>query len=376
MLVQFFENSAQIRDISIIIFGIIGLPFLIWRTISLHNNSRSATIQAKLSESRLESERFTKAIELLSHDGVSSSGGIYTLEQISIEQSKYHWIVMETLVALIKSRSSLHLIQDGDVEGDTVLETKAAFRVLARRDSKNDPTNQPIRLTACNLRGVGAKGGQFSGAVLSKSDLFRAYLKDSDFSNAQMRGAKLSGIAFDRTNFSNAHMQHSNLSNSKCWKSKFNRSLLRYTVLDGTDFGQLEALEVQCRYAVGRKSSFRGANLENSSFRDCEFNESDFSNSNFVGASLYAGTFLSCRFSGAVMKSTSLQRGNFENSDFSNADLSSANLQNADFTGCRLDNVNMKNANIQGALFDYSTLGKVLNLTDRQKKSARINSDR
>ncbi|MGC8712220.1 MAG: hypothetical protein ACP5RH_07485 [Leptodesmis sp.] len=78
----------------------------------LNHEKEKAKKDAELAESRLITERFSKAVEQLGSDKIDARiGGIYALEQIAKDSGKYkdldgyQWKVMEILTAFIRERS-------------------------------------------------------------------------------------------------------------------------------------------------------------------------------------------------------------------------------------------------------------------------------
>ena len=72
------------------------------------DNAKIAQDNTKIAESRLLTERFSKAVEQLSHEKmIVRLGGIHTLDKIARDgPDDYHWTVMEVLISFLRENTS------------------------------------------------------------------------------------------------------------------------------------------------------------------------------------------------------------------------------------------------------------------------------
>jgi len=88
-------------------------------------------------------------------------------------------------------------------------------------------------LKSANLRGVKLSGANLSGAnlenaLLDNANLWKADLREACFKNATLRHASLRATKVDKTDFSNADLQGANLTGAKgCLSAKFDNADLR-----------------------------------------------------------------------------------------------------------------------------------------------------
>ena len=92
------SNSTTIRNLSLVIAAIIGLPLAIWRSIV-------AERQADTAQLGLLNERYQKGAEMLGSEVLSVRlGGIYALARLSCEHpGAYHIQIMRLLCAFVRN---------------------------------------------------------------------------------------------------------------------------------------------------------------------------------------------------------------------------------------------------------------------------------
>lgn len=152
----------------------------------------------KVAEDKQVTERFSKLIEHLGSDKIDIRlGGIYALEQITIDSPKYHWTIVEIINAFIREKRPLNSI------GQVTVDIQAALTVLGRRKVSQDPVGKNIDLRKVNLEGVeiataNLQSGNLQGANLQHVDfgkhpsLFDNPLDSLGIEQTDLRGADLS----------------------------------------------------------------------------------------------------------------------------------------------------------------------------------------
>jgi len=168
----------------------------------------------RLTQTRLITERFSKAVEQLGSDKIEVRlGGIYALERIAQDSDRDHWTIMEVLTSFIREKSPIPRIPKEEIRAKayeiwqksgrrrtdeenwqlaiTALtaarvtkDIHAALTVIGRRDKK-DPPGKCLDLSNANLRGADLRDANLIFAKLSYADLSEAELL-----NANLRGAK------------------------------------------------------------------------------------------------------------------------------------------------------------------------------------------
>jgi hypothetical protein len=201
-----YENSARVtlvQTLGGIFFSI--TSFFTWR--SLRNSEKTYY----LADEKQVTERFTKAIEMLSSDQMEIRlGGIYALERITRDSEEDYASVVEILTAFIRTRS----FQPQEDSGSLKHDVQATLSVLRRRKVENDEKLDyfNLNLHKANLRNLDMSGfvlkranlsesdlgdTNLIGAVLDYANLVQANVKGANLQNASLKGANLRGIKWD-----------------------------------------------------------------------------------------------------------------------------------------------------------------------------------
>jgi uncharacterized protein YjbI with pentapeptide repeats len=204
----------------------------------------------KVAEDKQVTERFSKSIEHLGSEKIDIRlGGIYALEQIAIDSSKYHWTIVEILSAFVREKSK----ETSSKKLEKMKEDlQAALTVLNRRSIEQDPQGKKINLTQVNLKLVEFQAANISGVNLSRSDFTSANFSGADFSNSDLMnsdfsyanfsgvnfsGSDLRNVKFFQTNLSGADFSNSDLSDSYLCESNLTNAKLIGTNLNNAHVG-------------------------------------------------------------------------------------------------------------------------------------------
>jgi uncharacterized protein YjbI with pentapeptide repeats len=296
----------------------------------LDRETEKAKTEADLAESRLITDRFSKAIEQLGSEKLAVRlGGIYALERIAHDSDRDHWTIMEVLTSFIQEKTSTnkippeeitamatHLWQEsggngpeGDYRDDAIRELEpklmtkdiqAAVTVIGRRLPK-DPPDKELDLSGAILTNTNLSSANLSGAKLGNTNFNGANLNDASLNKAYLIGARLIG----------AHLIGAHLNAAYC-----------------------------------NDANLRSANLSGAKLNKANLSNADLSSANFNGADL---------------RSANLRCANLRDADLSGADLRSANLRCANLRDADLSDTNLKNANLSGA-----------NVTEKQLQEAKL----
>jgi hypothetical protein len=181
----------------------------------LNHEKEKAKKDAELAESRLITERFSKAVEQLGSDKIEVRiGGIYALEQIAKDSGKYkdldgyQWTVMEILTAFIRERSPFcpkkQIISENSLNDQNLspitTDVQAALTVIGRRNISKEALGQVINLSYTSLAMADLSGANFDNANLSEanltgSNLSRTQLNEVDLSGTYLIDASLNGAS-------------------------------------------------------------------------------------------------------------------------------------------------------------------------------------
>ncbi|MCY7275186.1 MAG: pentapeptide repeat-containing protein [Phormidesmis sp. CAN_BIN44] len=233
----------------------------------------------QLTQTRLTTERFSKAVEQLGSDKIEVRlGGIYALERIAQDSDRDHWTIMEVLTSFIQEKTSVKRIpeekicakayeiwqQDSKDSADkqnwdsamrelaaelVTKDIQAALTVVGQRDKK-DPPDKRLNLSYANLIGanlVGANlvGTDFSYSTLSGANLGSANLVTANLSDAFLVAANLNGAFLIGASLMNANLMDADLSGANLINAKFRSAFLDGTNLVGANLGSAKNLTAE-----------------------------------------------------------------------------------------------------------------------------------
>jgi len=233
----------------------------------------------RLTQTRLITERFSKAVEQLGSDKIEVRlGGIYALERIAQDSDRDHWTIMEVLTSFIQAKASMKRIPEERIRAradeiqqkgsggtdkqnrDSAIrelisepitkDIQAALTVIGRRRHKKDPPDKVLDLSEANLSEANLNSAKFNGA-----DLYRANLNDAFLKGAFLNGAKLSL----------ARLSCADLS-----LTKLNGADLSYTDLSYTDLS-----DADLRHSNLNSANLNGADLKNANFKDVDLSQTE-----------------------------------------------------------------------------------------------------
>lgn len=346
------ENKREFDVSNELVKGIasyIGTLATIGAGIVLYLNFRVAHRNAELTESRLITERFSKAVEQLGSDKIEVRlGGIYALERIAKDSERDHWTIMEVLTSFVREKSPLisneqirakayELWEAGDktslpeqdwhdayqmLAAKPIAEdVQAALTVIGRRDVTKDPSDKGINLNQSNLTNADLIQANLSNAYLSQADLRNAHLMQSNLSNAYLSRANLSNASLF-----NADLRNSKLFNADLSYADLNSANLSNASLSQADLSNANLFNADLRNSKLFNADLSQANLDSAKLNNADLNKADLSNASLIEADLSNASLINTRFRNADLTSADFNGAKLFKTDFSKADLSFANL--------------------------------------------------
>jgi uncharacterized protein YjbI with pentapeptide repeats len=313
--------ADDIYKILLSLAGVLGAPFVAWRTIVAHQ-------QTSISRESHYTTLFTKAVEQLGatrevkewvtrldnigetqtrtqHNLEVRLGAIYALDRIASDSERDHWPVMEVLCAYVRNpQNSGIALEQGDTDG--------------QKFSENIP-NPRVDIQAA-ITTIGARTTQ-------RIDHERDRKLKINLSNANLQRIILSGD-FERTNFSNSDLSLADFSRVRLTGASFDRAKIYSPITLPRD---VENLNFRFAYLKGwffydRKASrcqFSWATLQN-----CSFSRSRLFRCAFTRATLKECSFDSSDLTGSTFNNTTLEEVSFEDAILKGASLHACNLRN------------------------------------------------
>ena len=192
------SGSTIIRNLGLVIGGLIAIGFGIWRGVVADRQARSSQDQAKAalhqaetSQRGLLNERYQKGAEMLGSEVLSVRlGGIYALQSLAEDEpEQYHFQIMRLFCAFVRYPTA-------DNTRPTVTE----------RISKRVREDVQDAMTAIGNRSD-------TDIALEKKENFRLDLSGAYLVNVQLSDANLSNMVMVDTNLRDANLRNTDLSN-------------------------------------------------------------------------------------------------------------------------------------------------------------------
>ncbi len=272
-----------------------GLLFSVWEGLE----------DRRLTQERLVTERFSKAVEQLGKykdregknpDTTVRIGGIYALERIAKDYDQDHWTIMEVLTSYVREKSTIteeledtnKKIQDliNSYEKEEIdytelkrreqelieplkvsIDVQAVLTVIGRREDPQPDRDEKIDLSSTNLY-----RSYLIGANLYRANLRSAYLRDANLYRAYLGDADLY-----RANLYRAYLRDANL-----YRAYLGDADLYRANLIGANLNNAYLIGANLRDAYLGKANLIGANLNNANLY-----RADLTGANLIGADLY-----------------------------------------------------------------------------------------
>ena len=353
------SGSTTIRNVGLVIAGLVALPLAIWRGIVADRQSAAARRQAEAAQLSLLNERYQKGAEMLGSEVLSVRlGGIYALERLASEHpQQYHLQTMKLFCSFVRNPTG-QLAIDADLDGEEM--------------GRNTELRADVQAVMTAIGG--------------RSDVGRALEKGEDFT-LDLRGAYLSYAQLSGANLSSADLSCANLSHANFFERRFPPPDMSEPIPSGPD--QPEARPVFAGESITPELSgleHRRANLSLSILNDADLSSAfllgtDVSGAQLLGANLSEVSMFYVNLQKAVLMSADLSKASIFSSDLSGAQLGGANLSKAQLINTKLYGTDLFNATLQGADFSAALLSKAcgefraVGLTQRQIDQVRINPD-
>jgi uncharacterized protein YjbI with pentapeptide repeats len=258
--------------------------------IGLFVNYQDALKDRELTQERLVTERFTKAVEQLGNDKEEVIiGGIYSLERIAKDSPKDQWTIVEVLTAFVRKNSlippEIHNLEERKERLKALaklepvnIQVQAALTVIGRRDPEQDyasdedlELNTKIidlsnsNLTSTDLRDADLRDAELWGANLTSTDL-----RDADLRDAELWVADLSGASLSEANLRDAELWGANLRNANLRNASLSEANLWGADLWGADLWGADLRNASLSEANLRDAELWGANLTSTDLRDAK----------------------------------------------------------------------------------------------------------
>ena len=279
--------STTIRNVALIVGGLIAVLFAIWR-------SRVAERQADTAHQGLLHDRYQRGAEMLGSRTLSVRlGGIYALQSLSEEfPEAYHTRVMRQFCAFVRHPPELEPYSTEAVSDSGQLGEDPELREDVQEVLKIILSRNNIAL------GIEIKAGfilDFRGADLRHARIWGANLRRSNFARANLSGAQLTGV-----DLSEAWMLEANMSNAEIIGGNLSGATLQQAILTEAILHGANLSDARLQMANLSRASLIGAIATESNFI-----MADLSLSKLMGADLNGAVFHAADVSGTFFSNPS-----------------------------------------------------------------------
>ena len=107
-------NGATLRNVGLLIAGIIALPLALWRSFVAHSQAKSAEGQLNATQQSFRQQRYERGAEMLGNEQLfARRGGIYALLRLAEDYpEEYHLRVMELLCDFVRNPHGMDIQPD------------------------------------------------------------------------------------------------------------------------------------------------------------------------------------------------------------------------------------------------------------------------
>jgi uncharacterized protein YjbI with pentapeptide repeats len=274
-------------DVVKTIISALGLIATLLAGIGLIVNYFNSQAEMQLTQQRLITERFSKAVEQIGNNKEEVViGGIYSLERIAKDSPKDQWTIMEVLTSYIRKNSPIpsNIQQLEPEERQKALEklpsvsipVQAALTVIGRRKVENDQAGDNLAGTTDSnkIKFLDLSGTNLRGANLILANLNLANLNGANLIGANLIGANLIGANLNEAYLYGAYLNRANLNEAYLDRAYLNRANLNGAILDRADLIGADLNE----------ADLIGANLNRANLNRANLNRANLIGANLIGA--------------------------------------------------------------------------------------------
>jgi uncharacterized protein YjbI with pentapeptide repeats len=219
----------------------------------------------------------------------------------------------------------------------------------------------------CNAKmlGIGLWGTELTDAMLSSSDLTKAFMRQVDFAGVILDTVILCFSDMQKSNLRNAKLHCADISGVNLDGSNMSGADLSTITIKGTHISNVRLVGAMLRDFDGKPNTLSGAELSG-----LDLTAMDLSNVTLSKAKLYKAKLTGMCLSGADFADAKLDTANLDSCDLAKASMLRASLRNvslqggkldsADFTGACLKDAVLTNATLVGTVLDSAEMTGVL----------------
>ncbi len=296
------ENRDFALDVVKTFISAFGLVATVFAGVGLFLNYQGNKEDRRLTQERLVTDRFSKAVEQLGKDKTTVRiGGIYALERIAKDSPKDFWTIMEVLTSYVRENSSLpsklkklpkneqeREQRQKELENltEVKIDVQTVLTVIRRRKDPKPNREEKIDLRFTNLEAANLEAANLEAANLEAANLEAANLEAANLRYANLRYANLRYANLRYANLRYANLSSADLRYAKLYRAKLYRANLRYADLRYANLSSANLRYANLRYANLSSANLRYADLRYANLSSANLRYADLYRANLDGAYL------------------------------------------------------------------------------------------
>ena len=307
------SGSTTIRNVALVLAGVIALPLAVWRGVV-------ADRQSKTAQQGLLNERYQKGAEMLGSDVLSVRlAGIYALESLAMEHPEQYYIqIMRLFCAFVRLPTRDQSLESGQapIRPGSPLgirqDVESVMAAIGRRTETQEALERRFEFSL-DFRGADLSEGQILEADLSKARFHHANLSNVHFANTDLTGASfrdadLSKAWLYEARLTRGDLSSANLSGAMLQDAAMVRMSLHHVNLSGANLGRADLSE-----SILQDANLADAWLDHASLSGASFLRADLSRARHIKADLSGSKFLDANLGGANLSEANLSGVWFSN---------------------------------------------------------------
>jgi uncharacterized protein YjbI with pentapeptide repeats len=175
-----------------------------------HNAEKAARQNLQLQREARRGERFTNAVDQLSHNSCGVRvAAIHILARIARESEEDHWPVVELLSAFLRDQRGVGSINKLEIAAPPE-DVRAIASFFCTRNTDFEKPGQWIDLSLTNLHDLNFDNANLRGADFSRCELSGARFRHADLSGATLVNVNASGAIFSNVNLTGSFLNGAN----------------------------------------------------------------------------------------------------------------------------------------------------------------------
>ena len=256
-------NSAVVRNIALVIGGVVAIVIAVWRSLVAEN-------QARVAQHGLLNERYQKGAEMLGSSVVSVRvGGIYALRSLAEDHPQQYGVQILRLLCMFV-RHPTGRIGAGDSK-EAPADIQAAVETVIDYDRSTMAWARGLldfhgaHLWFVNLAGADLTDANLTGADLASADLTGVFLRNAALARVNLTRALL-GLA----NLVGADLRHANLTGARLAYAKLMKVDMTWAKLINANLAHADLTDADLTSADLTGASLRGADLTNATVKQSQ----------------------------------------------------------------------------------------------------------